>query len=151
MIRSSNSLSPIFQVSAKTHYAVVAMVDLASQSADGDAVSLRQIADRHGIPLPFLTQIFQGLRSAGLVVSTRGSAGGYRLRSEPSAITVADIVQAVGGKSESSLETNSTEENTAVQAVWCAVNQWVEDHLGDLTLQALVDRLRVSPESMFYI
>ncbi len=67
------------------------MLELALHHDASELVCVRDIADRHDIPLPFLTQILQQLRSYGLVQSTRGSTGGYRLSRSPDQITMADI------------------------------------------------------------
>jgi Rrf2 family protein len=78
--------------SAKTEYAVIAMLELASQYGDTQPVRLKSIADAHEIPERFLVQILLQLKSAGLVVSTRGAAGGYVLGKAPDQITVNEIV-----------------------------------------------------------
>ena len=59
-------------------------------------VAIREIADRHGVPGPFLVQILRTLRTAGWVQSVRGSQGGYRLSVDPAKITLLDIAEAVG-------------------------------------------------------
>ena len=65
--------------SAKTEYACLAMLELALRDGSGEPVRLRDVAAAHRIPSPFLVQILLQLKSAGLVESTRGAAGGYRL------------------------------------------------------------------------
>jgi Rrf2 family protein len=74
--------------------AVTGMADLAA-FGDGEPVSLAQIADRQGLSLAFLEQIFAKLRRAGLVESRRGAQGGYLLTRAPSAISLAEVVAAV--------------------------------------------------------
>ena len=54
-------------ISARVHYACVAMLELAIQSDEGSPVAIREIADRHGIPGPFLVQILRSLRALGWV------------------------------------------------------------------------------------
>ena len=86
------------QLSTRGRYAVMAMVDLATQQAIGcecGPVCLAQIADRQQLSLSYLEQLFGKLRRAGLVASARGPGGGYRLARTSDAITVADIVDAV--------------------------------------------------------
>ena len=82
-------------VNASVHYASVAMIELAARHADNDPVTIREIARRHRIPAPFLTQILRTLRSAGLVRSIRGAGGGYRLATHPDDITLWDIVSVI--------------------------------------------------------
>jgi DNA-binding IscR family transcriptional regulator len=53
------------------------------------------IADAHGVPSRFLVQILLQLKSAGLVQSIRGAAGGYQLAKEPDEITLLDVMTVV--------------------------------------------------------
>lgn len=58
---------------------------------------MRDIAERTGLPQPYLEQILLALKGAGLVRSKRGVGGGYVLAREPRDITLADVVSAVDG------------------------------------------------------
>ena len=59
--------------------------------------SVRDIAERTGLPQPYLEQILLALKGAGLVRSKRGVGGGYVLARDPADITLAQIVRAVDG------------------------------------------------------
>ncbi|MGN6547632.1 MAG: RrF2 family transcriptional regulator, partial [Aureliella sp.] len=83
------------QLPIKAHYATVAMLALAQNFESGQPVTARAIADDHDIPSQFLVQILQQLRAAGMISSTRGSSGGFRLEREPSTISLADVIEAV--------------------------------------------------------
>ena len=84
-------------VSAKTEYACIAVLELAAQHEAGEPVRIRDIAERHGIPSRFLVQILLQLKSAGLVSSVRGATGGYRLAKEPGEITLCEVMSVVDG------------------------------------------------------
>jgi Rrf2 family protein len=84
------------RISAKTDYAVRAAAELAA-SEPGVWVKTETVADRQGIPLPFLLNILAELRTAGLVQSRRGAEGGYRLAAAADEIAVADVIRAVDG------------------------------------------------------
>jgi Rrf2 family protein len=84
------------RISAKTDYAVRAAAELAA-SEPGVWVKTETVADRQGIPLPFLLNILAELRTAGLVQSRRGAEGGYRLAAAAEEIAVADVIRAVDG------------------------------------------------------
>jgi Rrf2 family iron-sulfur cluster assembly transcriptional regulator len=73
------------------------LVSLALHSADNGPTSVRDIAERTGLPQPYLEQILLALKGAGLVRSKRGVGGGYVLARSPEDITLADIVSAVDG------------------------------------------------------
>jgi Rrf2 family transcriptional regulator, iron-sulfur cluster assembly transcription factor len=83
------------ELNTKGRYAVMAMVDIAKHTAHGETVSLSLIADRQGISLAYLEQLFVKLRRVGLVVSARGRAGGYRLGRDADSISVGDVMRAV--------------------------------------------------------
>lgn len=82
------------RLTTKGRYAVTAMLDLAMHSARGP-VALADIADRQGISLSYLEQLFGKLRRRGLVESSRGPGGGYRLGCPREEIFVAQVVEAV--------------------------------------------------------
>jgi len=60
-------------------------------------VRIQTISDQQNIPKRFLEQILNDLKSAGLVQSKRGVAGGYRLAKRPEQITLASVVRHVEG------------------------------------------------------
>lgn len=64
----------------------------------GARVPLSDIASEHGVSLLFLKKIARSLRQAGIIDSKEGSGGGYTLAKKPSAISVLDILHAVGGE-----------------------------------------------------
>jgi Rrf2 family protein len=82
-------------LSSRAQYAVVAMLQLAEEFAGGEALQVRRIAERHGVPANFLVQILLDLKRAGLVASVRGPSGGYRLGRSPEKISLADVADAV--------------------------------------------------------
>ena len=58
---------------------------------------MRDIAERTGLPQPYLEQILLALKGAGLVRSKRGVGGGYVLARDPAEITLATSCSAVDG------------------------------------------------------
>lgn len=86
----------VISVTAKSRYAVVGMAELARGS--GEPIPIATVAERRGIPVQFLEQLFSTLRRAGLLVSQRGVKGGYRLARDPDQITVLEVVQALDGR-----------------------------------------------------
>lgn len=80
------------QVSAKTDYALRALLELAS--ADGD-LSVRTIALRQGIPQSYLYNILHELRTGGIVVTRRGLHGGHRLARPAAEVTIAEVLRSI--------------------------------------------------------
>ena len=85
------------KVSTRGDYASRALLSLALHPEHEGPTSVRDIAERTGLPQPYLEQILLALKGAGLVRSKRGVGGGYVLAREPSRITLAEIVSAVEG------------------------------------------------------
>ena len=84
------------KVSTRGDYACRALLSLALHD-DGTPTSVRDIAERTGLPQPYLEQILLALKGAGIVTSKRGVGGGYVLARGPGEITLAQIVSAVDG------------------------------------------------------
>jgi Rrf2 family protein len=84
------------RISAKGEYAIKAMLDLALAEGAG-LRPIQDIAGRQDIPQRYLEQVLLGLTRAGLLVSKRGSAGGYRLARTADQVTVGDVLRAVDG------------------------------------------------------
>ena len=66
------------KLTTRGRYAVTALAEIARRG-DGACVCLADIARAQQLPLAYLEQVFQALRSAGLVCGARGRGGGYRL------------------------------------------------------------------------
>jgi Rrf2 family protein len=73
-----------------SRYALYAALEMAR--ADGEPVTVAQVAGPHGIPPTALAKVFQQLVRAGIAVGTRGIGGGYRLARPRRDITVLDVV-----------------------------------------------------------
>ena len=82
------------KLSTKGRYAVMDMADLASQKSD-KPISLAEIAERQGISLSYLEQLFGRLRKGGLVKSVRGTGGGYLLAHAANETRISDVILAV--------------------------------------------------------
>ncbi|VAW53120.1 Iron-sulfur cluster regulator IscR [hydrothermal vent metagenome] len=82
------------RLTTKGRYAVTAVLDLALHQ-DGGPVSLAAISERQDISLSYLEQLFAKLRRNGIVSSTRGPGGGYKLTNSAHDVSVSDIILAV--------------------------------------------------------
>ena len=83
------------RVSAKTDYAVRALLELAV-AGDGP-VKGERLAQAQEIPLKFLENILTDLRHAGIVRAQRGAEGGYWLARDPAEVTLGEVIRAVDG------------------------------------------------------
>jgi len=86
------------KLSVRGEYALRALLVLARDYQEDAAVlRIQEVSDRQNIPKRFLEQILNDLKSAGIVESKRGVAGGYRLRRPPERVTLAEIVRHIEG------------------------------------------------------
>lgn len=83
-------------VSTRGDYASRALLSLVLND-NGKPTSVRDIAERTGLPQPYLEQILLALKGAGLVRSKRGVGGGYVMARDPAEVTIGMIVRAVDG------------------------------------------------------
>jgi Rrf2 family protein len=65
---------------------------------EGAFLSTKDLAEFHGVPKEYLSKALQALSQAGLVLTTLGPRGGYRLSRGAAKISFLEIVEAVEGK-----------------------------------------------------
>jgi Rrf2 family iron-sulfur cluster assembly transcriptional regulator len=87
----------LVRVSSKGDYACRALLSLTLHAEQPGPISVRDIAERTGIPQPYLEQILLALKGAGLVRSKRGVGGGYVLARPPEEIRLSEVLAAVDG------------------------------------------------------
>ena len=85
------------RVSAKSEYACLAMLALARLKPGDPPARIREISEANDIPERYLVQILLQLKAAGLVLSTRGASGGYRLARPAPAISLGEVLTAIDG------------------------------------------------------
>ena len=86
----------IMKISTKGRYALRMVIDLAEHADDG-FISLKDIAARQGLSKKYLEQIVPLLNKTGMLSTTRGYQGGYKLAKSPSECTVGKILQTTEG------------------------------------------------------
>jgi Rrf2 family protein len=138
-----NTLWSTMRASAKTRYAMEAMVDMTMQAGPGP-IALKEIARRQEISQNYLGQIFMQLRAAGLVRSVRGAGGGFVLGRSPSAIRMAEIAGTFEGPTDligcaSDAGMCSRSSSCAVRRVWVEVGECMKKALDSVTLQEAAD------------
>lgn len=86
----------MLRLSKKADYALIAMKHLALRPERGSS-SAREIAEQFDIPIELMAKVLQRLVRRGLLASQQGTRGGYQLARPASAITVAEVIQAIDG------------------------------------------------------
>jgi len=127
----------VVQIPAKADYGIRALLTLANAQT---SLSAEHLAGEQGLPPRFLGAILSDLRRAGLVVSQRGSEGGYQLSRPASQITIADALRAISGpmagvrglRPETLVYDGAA---TSLKDVWVAVRASLRNLLEHVTLE----------------
>ncbi len=132
------------KVSTKGRYALRLMLDLAQQPPT-EYVSIKSVATRQGISEKYLEQIIKMLSKGGLVESTRGKSGGYRLTRTPESYTVGEILRVTEGSLApvSCLEEEHHCENCndcVTYEIWQNVLDAINEVVDSITLSYLVEK-----------
>lgn len=132
------------KISTRGRYALRMMLDLAENQGDG-VVALKDIAARQGISKKYLEQIIPVLNRAGLLQTSRGFLGGYRLAKDSAEYTVGEILRAAeGGLSpvaclEQSPNACPRCHECDTLPIWAGLEQVVNQYLDGITLQSVLD------------
>ena len=140
-------------ISAKTEYACIAVLELATNFGSAQPMRIREIAESNGIPARFLVQILLQLKAAGIVGSTRGAAGGYQLLRPPAELTLAEVMAVSDGPANEPVSSAGKQTVTirTLLGIWRGVASAEQHMLDSVTFADLVDRVRGQTENMYYI
>ena len=132
------------RVSTRGDYACRALLSLALREAETGPTSVRDIAERTGLPQPYLEQILLALKGAGLVRSKRGVGGGYVLARSADEILLSEILSAVDGPivlgdfGEPHADGACDHEGQCVLlAIWKQAGEVMRDYLEGFTLASI--------------
>jgi len=126
------------KISAKAEYACLAVLALATHG-DPAPLRIREIARAHAIPERYLVQILLQLKGAGLVHSTRGAAGGFRLARPAGAISLAEVLAAIDGPGEPPREAQGPA-GRALASVWALISAAERAVLDRTSIAQLAER-----------
>ena len=130
------------EITTKGRYAVRVMVDLARNGED--YVPITEIALRQKISQKYLEKIISMLVKANLVVSMRGTKGGYKLCKAPNEYSVKEILDATGESTKVAACAGEDRcpmaESCDTMGVWNTLNRLISDYLQGVTLKDLIDK-----------
>ncbi len=143
------------RVSAKAEYGLLALVDLGLHGGEAP-VQVADIAKRQNIPKQFLDQVLIAMKSAGLVTSSRGRQGGYRLARPASAITLLDALRALDGpllsRGFQGRSARGRKARAVLKRVWAEASTAAESTLRGTTLEdVLAECGAMDPADMYVI
>lgn len=131
----------MLRISKLTDYGTVVLGHLAHDGAD--LVSASEVAQATGVGLPTVSKLLKALNKAGLVTSTRGAQGGYRLARDAAEITAAEVIDALEGP-VSITECSASDSHCGLEHVcsvggaWQRINVAIRRALDDISLADLV-------------
>jgi Rrf2 family protein len=154
----------MFRLSKTTDYGIVLMAQLASDSGDASPArhadpvaesggkltttrasqNARELAESSDLPVPMVSKILKALAKEGLLISQRGSKGGYSLARAPEDLQVAEMIRVLEGPvalTDCAIGPAHCEHETmcAVREPWQRISRVVERALEDVTLADLVN------------
>jgi Rrf2 family protein len=144
------------ELSCKSEYAILALMELATYYQSGEPLQIRQIAAQRKIPDRYLEQLLATLRRGGLVKSQRGSKGGYLLAREPWKITIFEVLGCLEGLDIQTCDEDmklKITDNEVIEEVWQEARQAANSVLQKYTLADLCERRdsRRQLDIMYYI
>jgi Rrf2 family protein len=132
------------QVLAQEEYGLRCLLALAQNVAGGRTI--HEVAEAEGLSPDYAAKLLRALRKGGLVESTRGAAGGYRLAREAADITAWDAIAVLGGAlfpqgfcecHPGRAERCVRSRDCALRAIWRAADEAVRAVLSRVTLADL--------------
>lgn len=112
------------------------------------AVTVAEVAEREGMTVQNAGKMIRLLGKAGLIESVRGCKGGYRFARDPAAVSVGEVLKALGG---ALYESDTCEKFTGIQdlcvhsndcsirSLWRGLQSILDRVLGDITIADLLD------------
>ena len=132
------------KISTRGRYAIRLMQDIAAQKTDGNC-TLKGIAERQEISLKYLEQIAKDLARAGVLDTSHGRGGGYRIHGSAADYTVYDILSIVEDSMSPVACLNLPENNCprkeacVTLPIWTGLDELIRDYLQKYTIQDLVE------------
>ncbi|MFN6487466.1 MULTISPECIES: Rrf2 family transcriptional regulator [unclassified Nostoc] len=144
------------ELSCKSEYAILALLEMAAHYESGEPLQIRQIAAQQNIPDRYLEQLLATLRRGGIVKSQRGSKGGYLLTREPRKIILFEILECLEGLEARAGEENvnsKTVDSSVIEEIWQEASRAANSVLQKYTLQDLCEKRdsRRQLDIMYYI
>ncbi len=135
------------KLTTKGRYAVTALLDLAIHQQEGP-ITISVLATRHGISQAYLERLAGVMRAKGLLKSVRGSKGGYILARPAETITLADIIQAVDERIDTTRCAGKANCHDGAMCLthhlWDELNHKISHFFQGITLRSLAEKPQVA-------
>ena len=131
-------------ISTKGRYSIRILLDLA-EHRNGGYIPIKEVAARQEISLKYVEKLMPALKNAGLIDSTHGIGGGYRLTREPDEYTLWEILRLAEGDLApvACLQENAAACSRAAECrtlpLWSGLNKVINQYLDSYTLADLME------------
>lgn len=131
-------------ISTKGRYSIRILLDLA-EHRNGGYIPIKEVAARQEISLKYVEKLMPALKNAGLIDSTHGIGGGYRLTREPDEYTLWEILRLAEGDLApvACLQENAAACSRAAECrtlpVWEKYYELTKDYFSGITLDDLMN------------
>ena len=131
-------------ISTKGRYSIRILLDLA-EHRNGGYIPIKEVAARQEISLKYVEKLMPALKNAGLIDSTHGIGGGYRLTREPDEDTLWEILRLAEGDLApvACLQENAAACSRAAECrtlpVWEKYYELTKDYFSGITLADLMN------------
>jgi Rrf2 family iron-sulfur cluster assembly transcriptional regulator len=134
------------KLSTKGRYGLRAMIDIALMGEDAP-VSISSVAGRQNISESYLEQLVGKLKKSGLLKSSRGAGGGYKIARRTDEISVGDILRALEGDLSpvdcpgilDDSDGCSGADSCVTKYVWKRINDSINKTVDEIMLNTLID------------
>ena len=136
------------KITAQEEYGLRCLLQLARVS-EGQLVSVKEIAAREGLSSAYVEKLLRVLSRGGLVHSVRGLKGGYMLNRPATAISLGEVVRALGtvettdhicraftGQEASCVHFS----DCGIRSVWSGLTTYIQQFLDQTTLASILGR-----------
>ncbi|MGE5893753.1 MAG: RrF2 family transcriptional regulator [bacterium] len=142
----------MLRLSTRGQYGVRAMYEIALGYPESP-VNIRTISEKQEVSVPYLEQILNKLKHAGLIRSIKGPGGGYVLRESPEKVTIGSILKELEGPVAITSCLDPEEgcirvDGCVTHLLWKALGQQIELFLNTITLKDLVKGNRLEDFSL---
>ena len=134
----------MLQLTSRGNYAILAVYYIARKAGD-DYISIDEIIENSQIPKPYLSKILQDLCRGEILVSRRGSGGGFSLARHPRDINLRDIIEVIEGKIYlvNCLQKSSPScwqgDNCPIVPIWITLQGFIAEIIESISVEDIIN------------
>ncbi|MDP8232806.1 MAG: Rrf2 family transcriptional regulator [Candidatus Zophobacter franzmannii] len=134
------------QITSKTEYSLRALIEIAGNN--GVPMSIRAISDKQKLPAKYLEHLFREMKKKGIVTSSPGSKGGYRLARSTEEITLHEIISAVEEAPYMVYCQRKSKEHEfcighpcVIESLWTGIYDNIRNYMNTIKLSEILDKI----------